>query len=169
MQPTDMDDNNTTTPERVVQKNMSTYTQILYHIVFSTKNRKKVLTVDNRQRLLKYIWGIIKNQNSHLYRINAVDDHVHILTHLHPTICLSDFIKTIKINSTKWIKNEKIFPKFTNWQDGYGAFTYSINEKNVVIKYIKSQEEHHKKVSFIDEFKKLLDDAGIKYDEKYLK
>ena len=148
---------------------MSTYTQILYHIVFSTKNRKRVLTVDNRNRLLKYIWGIIKNQKSHLYRVNAVDDHIHILTHIHPTICLSDFVKTIKTNSTKWIKEEHIFPSFTNWQDGYGAFTCSINEKDKIIEYIKFQEEHHKKVSFMDEFKQLLENAGIEYDEKYLK
>jgi len=148
---------------------MSTYTQIFFHIVFSTKNRENVLISNNRERLLKYIWGIIKNQKSHLYRVNAVEDHLHILTHIHPTICLSDFVKTIKTSSTKWIKEEHIFPSFTNWQDGYGAFTCSINEKDKIIEYIKAQEEHHKKVSFMNEFKLLLENAGIEYDEKYLK
>jgi putative transposase len=79
---------------------MSTHTQLLYHIVFSTKNRQRTLDLENRTKLLKYIWGIIKNQKSHLYRINAVDDHLHILTHIHPTIALSDFVKTIKTSAT---------------------------------------------------------------------
>ena len=148
--------------------NMSTYTQLLYHIVFSTKDRKPVIVMDNKERLLRYIWGIIKNQKSTLYRINAVEDHIHILTHIHPTVALSDFVKTIKTNSTIWLKKEKIFPYFTTWQDGYGAFTYSINDKNSIVNYINNQEDHHKKISFIDEYKKLLDDAGIKYELKYL-
>ncbi len=147
---------------------MSTHTQLLYHIVFSTKNRQRVLDVENRTRLLKYIWGIVKNQKSHLYRINAVDDHIHILTHIHPTIALADFVKTIKASATNWIKSEKIFSHFTYWQEGYGAFTYSINEKDNIIEYIKNQEEHHKQISFIDEYKNMLDEAGIEYNEKRL-
>ncbi len=147
---------------------MSTYTQLLYHIIYSTKNREKVVTQNNKDRFLKYVWGTIKNQKSHLYRVNAVEDHVHILTHIHPTICLSDFVKTIKISSTKWIKEENIFPKFSNWQDGYSAFTYSINEKDNIIEYIKNQENHHKQITFIDEFKQLLKKSGVKFDEKYL-
>lgn len=147
---------------------MSTHTQLLYHIIFSTKNRESVIVPKNKERLLKYIWGIIKNQKSVLYRINAEKDHIHILTHIHPTVTLSDFVKKIKTSSTTWIKAEKIFPDFSNWQDGYGAFTYSSNDKNNIVNYIKNQEEHHKKISFIDEYKKMLDNAGIKYDLKYL-
>ncbi len=133
-----------------------------------TKNRQRVLESRNRTKLLKYIWGIVKNQKSHLYRINAVDDHIHILTHIHPTVALSDFVKTIKTSATNWIKEEQIFPLFNSWQEGYGAFTYSIGAKDNVIEYIKNQEEHHKVVSFIDEYKNMLDEAGIKYDPKYL-
>ena len=147
---------------------MSTHTQLLYHIVFSTKNRESVITSKNKERFLKYIWGIIKNQKSTLYRINAEKDHIHILTHIHPTVALSDFVKKIKASSTIWIKNEKLFPNFSNWQDGYGAFTYSTNDKDNIVNYIKNQQEHHKKISFLDEYKKMLDDAGIKYELKYL-
>ena len=147
---------------------MATYTQIYYYLVFSTKERTPALTPDRREDLFRYIWGIIKNKNSHLYRINGVEDHIHILTSLHPTVALADLIKDIKVASSQWIKEEKAFPRFSHWQDGYGAFTHSSNEKDRLIEYIKGQEEHHKKVSFRDEFRRLLEEAGIEFDEKYL-
>jgi len=147
---------------------MSTYTQILYHIIFSTKNRKRCLVQEKHDELFRYVSGIIKNKTSHLYRINGVEDYLHILTNLHPTVCLSDFVKDIKTSTSKWIKAEKVFPGFTNWQDGYGAFTHSIKEKDVLIEYIKGQEEHHKKMSFKEELRNLLLEAGVEFDEKYL-
>jgi REP-associated tyrosine transposase len=147
---------------------MSSFTQILYQIIFSTKNREKVLIEKNRSELFNYIWGVIKNKKSHLYRINGIDDHIHILTHLHPTIALSDFIKDIKVSSSVMIKEKNLFPQFNGWQIGYGAFTYSIDAKEKLIKYIINQPEHHKKETFIEEFKRILDEFGVKYDEKYL-
>ena len=147
---------------------MATYTQIHYHIVFSTKNRERTLTTEKRESLFRYVWGIIKNKKCHPYRINSTDNHIHILTSLHPSICLSDFVKGIKISTSRWIKENNLFPYFTNWQAGYGAFTHSQNEKNALIEYIKSQEEHHKNITFREEYKNLLIDAGIEFDEKYL-
>ncbi len=147
---------------------MSSYTQILYQIIFSTKNREKVLIEENRTELLNYIWGVIKNNKSHLYRINGVEDHIHILTHLHPTIALADLIKDIKVSSSLMIKEKKLFPKFNGWQIGYGAFTYSIDEKEKLIQYIINQEEHHKKETFIEEFKKILEEFCVEYNAKYL-
>jgi len=147
---------------------MSTFTQIYYHIVFSTKNREPVLLADKRENLFRYAWGILKNKDCHLYRIGGVEDHVHILTGLHPTIALADLVKDIKIATSTWIKDERVFPSFTHWQDGYGAFTVSHNDKDAVIEYIKGQEEHHKKVSFKDELREFLVKHGVKFDEKYL-
>jgi len=147
---------------------MSSFIQILYQIIFSTKNREKVLIEKNRSKLFNYIWGVIKNKKSYLYRINGIDDHIHILTHLHPTIALSDFIKDIKVSSSIMIKEKNLFPQFNGWQIGYGAFTYSIDAKEKLIKYIINQPEHHKKETFIEEFKRILDEFGVKYDEKYL-
>ena len=147
---------------------MATYTQILYHIIFSTKNRENVMLKNRREELLKYIWGIAKNRKCHLYRINAVNDHIHLLTHLHQSIALSDFVKVIKTGSSKWIKENRIFPEFEHWQDGYGAFTCSINDKNRLIEYIKHQENHHKQVTYKEEYINLLHEAGIEYDEKYI-
>src|SRR5688572_18537829 len=147
---------------------MSTYTQILYQIVFGTKNREHTLSFNNRPQLFKYVWGILNNSNCHLYRINGVEDHIHILTHVHPTVCLSDLMKNIKVASSLFIKENALFDRFNGWQDGYGDFTYGIKEKDRLIEYIKNQEEHHKIVSFRDEYISLLNEHGIEFDEKYL-
>lgn len=147
---------------------MSTYTQIYYHIVFSTKERIPALTADRREDLFRYTWGILKNKECHLYRIGGVEDHLHILTSLHPTVCLAELVKEIKTSTNKWIKENKVFPKFTHWQDGYSAFTVSHSGKDDVIEYIKGQEQHHRKLSFRDELRGLLEKHGIQFDEKYL-
>jgi REP element-mobilizing transposase RayT len=147
---------------------MATYTQVIYHIVFATKHRERVLDKPRRDDLFRYIWGIIKNHDSHLFRINGVEDHVHILTSLHPTVALADLVKAIKTGSSKWIKEEKVFPQFSHWQEGYGAFTHSICEKDALIEYIKNQEAHHGREDFLDEYRNLLKDADIEFDEKYL-
>jgi putative transposase len=147
---------------------VSTYTQIYYHIVFSTKDRVPALVADKRDGLFRYIWGILKNLNCHLYRINGVEDHVHILTSLHPTACVSDLVKAVKTGAAKWIKENSLFPAFTHWQDGYGAFTVSHDDKDAVIEYIKNQEEHHKRVSFREEFREMLVKFGVQFDERYL-
>ena len=98
---------------------MSTYTQILYQIVFCTKNREHTLTEAGREDLYKYIWGILKNKNCHLYRIGGVSDHLHIATHLHPSVSLASLIKDIKVASADTIKKQDIFPSFNGWQNGY--------------------------------------------------
>ena len=147
---------------------MSTYTQILYQIVFGTKNRAPVLASNGRKDLFRYIAGILENKKCHLYQINGVDDHLHILTHLHPSIALSDLVKDIKLASTKFIKEKGIFPDFAGWQEGYGAFTYSSDRKETLINYIKNQEEHHRTKTFREEYIALLIEQGIAYDEKYL-
>lgn len=147
---------------------MSTYTQILYQIVFGTKYREKVLLKDGRDELFKYITGLIKNKNCHLYIINGVEDHIHIVTHLHPSVSLSSLVKDIKLASSIYIKEKNLFKDFINWQEGYGAFTYSIKEKDRLIEYVKNQEEHHRKKSFREEYVKLLGEHGIEFDEKYL-
>ena len=147
---------------------MATFAQIYYQIVFSTKNRERVLQANKRDDLFRYTWGILKNQDCHLYRIGGVEDHIHILTSLHPTIALSALVKDIKVATSTWIKKENIFPKFSHWQDGCGAFTVSHSDKDAVIEYIKGQEEHHKKVSFEDELREFLIEHEVKFDEKYL-
>jgi REP element-mobilizing transposase RayT len=148
-------------------RKMSTYTQILYQIVFSTKNRKPVLLKENREKLYKDIWGILKNKNCHLYRINGVEDHLHVITHLHPSISLSNLVKDIKLGCSSYMKENQLFPDFDGWQEGYAAFTYTINEKEGLIRYVQNQEEHHKKMTFKEELVVLLKEHNVEFDERY--
>ena len=147
---------------------MSTYRQIFYQIIFGTRNRETTIAEAHHDELYKYIWGVIKKHNCTLYRINGMEDHIHIFSDLHPFLSLADYVKDIKVASSLWMKESGKFPTFKGWQDGYGAFTYSIKEKGVIIDYVKNQKEHHKKESFYDEYKRLLIENGIEFDEKYL-
>jgi putative transposase len=147
---------------------MSTYTQILYQIVFGTKYRAPVLIASGRPELFRYIGGILKNKKCHVYQINGVEDHLHILTYLHPSVALSDLVKDIKLASSQFIKERQLFPDFAGWQAGYGAFTYSIDCKSILVNYIKNQEQHHRKTTFREEYIDLLREHSIDFDEKYL-
>lgn len=97
-----------------------------------------------------------------------MEDHIHIFSDLHPSISLSDYVKNIKVASSLWMKNHGSFPAFSGWQDGYGAFTYSAREKDIIINYIKNQKAHHQKEIFYDEYKRLLYEHQIDFDEQYL-
>ena len=147
---------------------MSTFTQIIYQIVFSTKNREHTLTKDNRPKLFEYIIGLLLNKKCHVYCINGVEDHIHIVTYLHPTVALAWLVKDIKLASSALIKEKNMFREFDGWQEGYGAFTYSIKEKNRLIEYVKNQEDHHKIFTFREEYIELLNEHEIDFDEKYL-
>lgn len=146
---------------------MSSYRQIYYQIIFGTKFREPTINQAHEEELYKYIWGIINDKNCNLYRINGIEDHIHIFCDLHPSLALSDFVKDIKVASSIWMKESNKFPDFIGWQDGYGAFTYSIREKDMIINYIKKQKEHHKQESFIDEYKRLLKEHGVKVDDRF--
>jgi putative transposase len=143
------------------------YRQIYYQIVFGTKNRKPTIPELHCTELYRYIHGIIRNKNCMLYRINGVEDHIHIFSDLHPSLCLADLVKEIKVASSIWMKANMNFPRFEGWQEGYGAFTYSIREKDMIINYIKKQKEHHRTETFYDEYKRLLVENGVEVNEKY--
>lgn len=147
---------------------MSTYTQLTYQIVFSTKKRRPVLEKEKRDDLFKYIWGLLKNKDCHLYRINGVKDHLHILTHIHPTLSVAGLVKDIKVSSSNFIRRENLFAGFEGWQSGYAAFTYKVNAIDNLIEYVKNQEEHHKNVSYLEELINLLNEHNIEFDERYL-
>ena len=123
---------------------------------------------DTRPELFKFIWGLLQKKHCHLYRINGVEDHLHIVTHVHQTIAIADLVKDIKLASSEHIKSVGLFKHFSYWQEGYGAFTYSIKEKQRLIEYVKNQEEHHKKITYQDEYIALLKEHEIEFDEKYL-
>ena len=128
------------------------------------------MTMDEpeQEKLYKYISGILKKKECHLYCINGIENHIHIITHIHPMLAPAMIVKDIKLAADSFIKDEKIFLKFNGWQDGYGAFTYSISAKDHLIDYVKNQKEHHRRESFEDEYKNLLKEFHIDFDEKFL-
>lgn len=126
------------------------------------------MTKKDRPELFQYISGLLKNKDCHLYRINGIEDHLHIVTHIHPSMALADLVKDIKLSATSLIKERNIFPNFSGWQDGYGGFTYHIDAKNNLIEYFKNQEEHHLINTYEDEIRELLREHKIEFDEKYL-
>ena len=144
------------------------YHQVYYHIVFSTKNRVPVLHQKRRRELYNYVWGTLRNKKSHLYRIGGTEDHVHILTSIHSTVCCATLVRDLKTSCTSWIRNERIYPEFPGWQREYGAFTKAHSHRNRIIQYIKNQNEHHKSETFSEEFKRLLKEDGIDFDDCYL-
>jgi putative transposase len=146
---------------------MSSYRQLFYHIVFHTKGAEKTIDDLHCKELYNYIWGIVKNKSSHLYQINGIEDHIHMLVDIHPSIPLADFVRDVKSFSSGWMKQSGHFPIFKGWAEGYGVFTVSYREKDLIIGYIKKQKEHHMNVTFEEEYRKLLLEQGIMIDEKY--
>lgn len=147
---------------------MATYTQILYHIVFGTKDRVGTLDFEHHTSLWRYVSGVLRNKECVVYCTGGYTNHVHILCSLHPTLSLSEVIKDIKLAASKWIKKETVFPRFSGWQDGYGAFTCTWADKDRICHYIENQHEHHRTKTFEEEYEAMLKRAGIVYDPRYL-
>jgi REP element-mobilizing transposase RayT len=143
------------------------YTQILYHIVLRTKRSEPSINQENVLSLYKYIWGIIKNKKGKLYRINGIEDHIHILCDLHPGIALADFVKSVKVATSLWMKQSPDFHLFQGWGEGYAAFTYSFKDKDVIINYIKKQQTHHKEEKTHDELMRLWIENGMEPNVRY--
>jgi putative transposase len=143
------------------------YTRLLYHIVFRTKNSKNTIPEAHEKELYAYLMGIINNKKSTLYRIGGTANHIHLLIDLHPTIALSDFMKELKEYSSKWMAKNLHFPHFEGWAVSFAGFTYNLKEKETIINYIKNQKEHHKSVSFEEELRSFLIENGMEIDEHY--
>ena len=146
----------------------NTYTQIHLQLVFAVKYRKALIGRSWKEELNKYITGIIQSQEHKLLVINGMEDHLHILIGFRPHQSLSDLMQDIKGKSSKWINEKKFINSKFVWQKGYGAFSYSHSHLNRVIKYILNQEEHHRKKSFVDEYRSMLKAFEIEYDERYI-
>jgi len=143
------------------------YVQLFIHAVIRTYKSEHTLPTDDRVKFLyQEIWGIIKNKGGHLYRINSMEDHVHVLFTLPPVCALSDFMKAVKASSSKIIKQVDGFEKFQAWGEGYAALSYSLRDKDKIIQYIINQQEHHKKVTFKDEYIAFVKEMGLEFDER---
>lgn len=146
----------------------NTYTQIHLQLIFAVKYREAVINNIWKNELYKYITGIIQQQKHKLIIVNGVADHIHLLIGFRPHQSLADLMQDIKGSSSKWINENKFTRSKFSWQEGYGAFSYSHSHLSNVINYIKNQENHHRKITFIDEYKAFLKTYEVEFDERYI-
>jgi putative transposase len=144
-----------------------TFTNLLTHVIFSTKDREPLITAALHDDLLAYLGGIVRELGGVLRTANARPDQVHLLCSLPPTVATSDALRVVKTNSSRWVHRSRSFPGF-DWQTGYGAFSVSQSLASAVVQYIGNQEKHHRGVTFQEEFVAFLKKHGVAYDERYI-
>lgn len=141
---------------------------ILVHIIFSTKARQPLIQPDITQDLYQYMANIARSYNSQVHEIGGIEDHAHLLVSLPRTVTLCKLIEEIKKGSSKWIKTKDISYRNFSWQNGYGAFSIGQSNFEALKNYIQNQQEHHRKISFQDEYRSFLKKYSITFDEKYV-
>jgi len=146
----------------------NTYTQLHIQFVFAVENRMSLVQSSWEEELFRYISGIVKNTKHKLLAINGMPDHLHVFVGLNPTQAISDLMRILKGESSEWINKKRLVSGKFEWQKGYGAFSYGHSQIDQVYQYILRQKEHHKKQTFIEEYKQLLEKFGIQYDERYV-
>ena len=145
-----------------------TYTQIYIHIIFAVKGRRNLISSSWKNELYKYITGIITNEAQKLIAINGMPDHIHLLVGLKPTIALSNLVRDIKANSSRFVNEKSWIKGKFEWQHGFGAFSYSHSQLDTIINYINNQEEHHKKKTFKEEYISFLQHFHIEFKTEYI-
>ncbi len=145
----------------------STHSSLIYHIVFSTKDREIWFLSEFRPKLHAYLGGIVRNTGGTPYAVGGTGDHAHLLVGLNPTHAIPDFMRTLKAESSKWIKGELNRTAFA-WQEGYGIFTVSASGLETVREYVLGQEEHHRTRTFQEEYLKMLEKSAVDFDRRYL-
>ena len=144
---------------------MSAVTAI-YHIVINTYKREMTLPLTSCDSLYRYIARVVVNSQSKLYAINGIENHIHLLIDLHPSTRLSDLVRDIKLSTGQWIKrNRADFPQFSGWGKEYGAFTYALRDKEMLMNYIRKQRTHHQRESFENEYRKHVTNAGLDWND----
>ena len=142
----------------------NTYTNLLYHIVFSTQDRRPVLTGDLRPDLYAYLGGILRNHDGVLLAVGGTADHVHLLARVPPSVALSDLMRELKASSSRWLGEKTPFA----WQRGYAAFSVSESSQPAVAAYIRAQEDHHRETPYDRELARLLELHNVDFDPRYL-
>ncbi len=147
----------------------STHQQLLYHVVFSTKNRKPYLAnEDHRAKVFAYMAGIAKNLEGYALEIGGWIDHAHLLVRIPAKTAVSDFVGGLKANTSKHVNETSGLIKKFGWQEGFGAFSVSVSRKDKVAQYIRNQVEHHAQETFQDEYIRLLGKHEVEYDLRYV-
>lgn len=145
-----------------------TYSQIYIHIVFAVQNRNALIHSSWEERLYQYITAIVQNKSQKMLAINGMPDHIHFFIGMRPSCSISDLVREVKKSTNELINDNKLSKFKFNWQEGYGAFSYSHSHINNVVQYIMNQKEHHKKHTFKDEYLLFLKNFNIQHEEKYL-
>lgn len=143
------------------------YIRMAYHLVFSTKNRERTIARDSERLMYMTLWRMCENKNAVVHRIGGMEDHVHILVDIPPTIAVSDFVRYLKAGASRYFGEQPDVKRWRGWSEGYGGFTVSKEVVPAVITYIKNQKEHHKRVSFVDEYRQMLIEQGFSPDDPY--
>ncbi len=146
----------------------NTYTQIYLQFVFAVQNRTSLIKSDWKDELYKYITGIVQNNRHKLIAINGRPNHVHVFIGYKPHQLIPDLLQDIKGDSSRWINRKRLVRGKFNWQEGYGAFSYSHSQIDAVVKYLMKQEKHHKKKTFREEYVEFLEQFNVLYDERYI-
>jgi putative transposase len=146
----------------------NTYTQLYIQCVFAVEDRTSLIKSDWKDELYKYITGIVQKNKHKLIAINGVANHIHVFIGYKPHQLIPDLLQDIKGSSSKWLNQKGIIKGKFKWQEGYGAFSYSHSQIDSVIKYIRNQEQHHKRKSFQEEYRELLNRFDILYNERYI-
>lgn len=146
----------------------NTYTQIYIHVVFAVEGRQSLIAPQHNEELQKYIAGIVGGQRQKVIAINNMPDHLHLLVGLRPDSSLSDLVRDIKANSSKFINEKHWGMGRFSWQEGFGAFSHSRSQLDAVVHYIQNQQIHHGQQSFRAEYVSLLEKFGVEYDRKYI-
>ena len=146
----------------------NTYSQINIHCVFAVKGRENIITNTFQNDLHKYMYGILKNDNVFPLAIGGWKDHVHVFFELKPDLKISDLMRMLKATSSKWINDNKLVLGKFQWQEGYGAFSYSRSQRDKVIDYILKQEEHHYRKTFREEYMDMLKKFAVEYKDEYV-
>ena len=143
------------------------YTISYYHIVLRTYRSEPTISTDHERELYAYIYGIAKNLSCQTYRIGGMPDHVHIFVSLPASLSVAEFVQRVKTSSSKWMKGNPSFQNFRGWSHEYAGFSYSLHDKDVIVGYIMRQKEHHRKVTFAEEYRSFLEENGVVIDERY--
>jgi REP-associated tyrosine transposase len=146
----------------------NTYTQIYIHVVFAVQERQNLIRTEHKDELQKYMTGTVTNLGSKLIAINNLPDHFHLLIGLKPDVALSDLVGKVKSGSSGFINKQRWVAGRFEWQEGFGAFSYSHSQLGTVIRYIQNQEKHHARKTFHDEYRALLDKFQVPHDERYV-
>ena len=146
----------------------NTFSQIYIQTVFAVSSRQSLIKPEFKKDVFKYITGIVRNQGQKLISINGMPDHVHILIGLKPSMALADLVREVKADSSNFVNERRFVRGKFSWQEGYGAFSYGHSQLDTIIRYIQTQEQHHKRSSFKNEYLTLLRKFDIAFEEKYV-